>query len=257
MNKIDLLFSRKKANLLSIYFTAGFPQLNDTVPIIQSLFESGVDMIEVGIPFSDPMSDGEVIQRSSEKALKNGMNLNLLFHQLQEVENYRHIPILLMGYLNPILQFGIQDFLKAALRAGIDGVIIPDLPLEVYERELKSAFDEAGIKMIFLITPQTSTSRIRKIDQITQGFVYMVTSASTTGANRKFGEQHVEYFRSIRDMRLRNPVLAGFGINNRSAFDTACEYVQGAIVGSGFIDSISTSPLQPDNIVHYINSLRS
>lgn len=257
MNRIELLFKQKKSKVLSIYFTAGYPRLNDTDSILNTLMDCDVDMIEVGIPFSDPMADGETIQRSSVQALENGMNLDLLFRQLKGFQNVRNVPVLLMGYLNPILQFGVIRFLNAAVEAGVDGVIIPDLPLDVYVKEFKDAFEESGIRMIFLITPETSEARIRSIDEETGGFLYMVTTAGTTGAGSSFGDQHIRYFRALREMGLRNPLLAGFGIGDKAAFDTACAHVSGAIIGSAFIHAISTPALEKGSIIQFIQSIRS
>jgi tryptophan synthase alpha chain len=239
MNRLEQLFARKQQRILSIYFTAGYPQLNDTATIIDTLAISGVDMIEIGIPFSDPMADGTVIQASSEQALSNGMSLSLLFNQLNDIKHYPNVPLVMMGYLNPILQFGIDDFLNKARVSNIDGVIIPDLPPDVYEKEYKQAFKNAGIKMVFLITSQTSPERIKYVDEQTDGFIYMVTSAGTTGNKNNFNDTHTAYFQKIKNMSLRNPVIAGFGIKDSDGFKTTCNYVQGAIIGSAFINAIT------------------
>jgi tryptophan synthase alpha chain len=257
MNKIDLLFRRKKNNVLSVYFTAGYPGLHDTVPIIKTLASSGADMIEVGIPFSDPMADGPVIQRSNEKALGNGMSLQMLFRQLGELRPHSEVPLVLMGYLNPIMQFGIESFLDEAAAVGIDGVIIPDLPVEVYAKHYRRLFDAKGIRMIFLVTPHTSSGRIRIIDELTNGFVYMATSAGTTGSGKRFTQQHLQYFNTIKQLGLKNPVLAGFNIHSKEGFDTACHYVQGAIIGSAFINALAAQPEELHNSIHhFIQSIR-
>lgn len=253
MNRISNLFKEKK-NILSIYFTAGFPKLNDTAKIIQELKKNGVNMIEIGMPFSDPLADGPTIQRSSEIALKNGMNIKLLFNQLSAL-NFRNraseIPLLLMGYLNPILQFGMEAFCKAASEIGIDGIIIPDLPIQEYLDQYKIIFEKYNLKNIFLITPQTSEKRIRLIDEHSNGFIYMVSSSSTTGANLSFthspsertgeGSEQENYFKRIQSMKLNNPIVIGFGISDQKTFFKACEYANGAIIGSAFIKAIEKS----------------
>ncbi|RQO29815.1 tryptophan synthase subunit alpha [Taibaiella sp. KBW10] len=259
MNRIDCLFNTKKNRILSVYCTAGYPCLNSTVTVIKTLSEQGVDMIEIGIPFSDPVADGPVIQQSNTVALKNGMTLALLLEQLKEIRTVTSVPLILMGYLNPILQYGMEALLKQAKACGIDGLIIPDLPLREYEQAYQSLFAQYGIAMIFLITPQTAPERIREIDRLSTGFVYMVTAASTTGRQSSFTTQQTHYFEAIQKMDLRNPVLAGFGIHDHTGFHTVCQYVQGAIVGSGFIKAIATggdAALQ-DTIPHFIKSLYS
>jgi tryptophan synthase alpha chain len=242
MNRINKLFQEKKKDILSIYFTAGFPQLNDTVSIINELENVGVDMIEIGMPFSDPLADGPTIQRSSEIALKNGMSIKLLFEQLSQssIKNSQSA-LLLMGYLNPVLQYGIEKFCKDASALGIDGVIIPDLPMQEYLDEYKTIFEKYNLKNIFLITPQTSESRIRLIDEHSNGFIYMVSSASTTGGNSAIGEEQENYFKRIHSMKLKNPLMIGFGISNNQTFSKACEYANGAIIGSAFIKVINDS----------------
>lgn len=240
MNRIDELFQRKKNNILSVYFTAGFPNLSDTVPVIQSLEKNGVELIEIGIPFSDPMADGPVIQASGTQALKNGMSLRVLFEQLSRVRSSAQIPLVLMGYLNPILQFGFNTFCSEAQRCGIDGIIIPDLPFAEYMREYKAVAEKHGLRMIMLITPETSEERIRLIDKNTGGFIYMVSSASVTGAKNGFGEDNLQYFKRVNAMNLRNPRLIGFGISNKITFDAACEHASGAIIGSKFVSLLGS-----------------
>ncbi len=257
MNRIQGLFSRKKENILSIYFTAGFPNLNDTSLIIAELEKSGADMIEVGIPFSDPLADGPVIQHSSEVALKNGMSLKLLFDQLSKsaIKNSKSA-ILLMGYLNPVLQYGIENFCKKAKECGIDGVILPDLPLSEYVNEYKSVFEKYGILNIFLITPQTSESRIRMIDEYSNGFIYMVSSASTTGGNKDMDDKTEKYFQRILNMKLKNPLMIGFGISNKESFEKACGYANGAIIGSAFIKAIEKSKDLEKDIPGFVKGIK-
>ncbi|MGV8963943.1 MAG: tryptophan synthase subunit alpha [Candidatus Saccharimonadaceae bacterium] len=235
MNRIDKLFKQETNKVLSVYFTAGFPNLNDTVPVIQSLEKNGVKLIEIGIPFSDPMADGPVIQASGSKALENGMNLKTLFNQLSTIRESVKIPLVLMGYLNPIMQFGFEHFCVEAKRCGIDGVIIPDLPFEEYMKNYKSIAEQHGLHVIMLITPETSDERIRLIDDHTGGFIYMVSTASVTGAKSTFGDENLAYFRRVNAMKLKNPRLIGFGISNKSTFDAACDNASGAIIGSKFV----------------------
>lgn len=240
MNRIDHLFKNKNSGVLSVYFTAGYPQLNDTIPVLQSLQQNGVDLVEIGIPFSDPMADGPVIQASGSQALKNGMNLRELFRQLTDVRSTVSIPLVLMGYLNPIMQFGFEHFCAEAQRCGIDGVIIPDLPFADYLENYKPIAEKYGIHMIMLITPETSESRIRFIDEHTGGFIYMVSSASVTGAKSAFGEENLKYFNRVNGMHLKNPRLIGFGISNKFTFDAACENASGAIIGSKFVSLLGS-----------------
>ena len=235
MNKINTLFQKKKREILSVYFTAGFPAINDTEEIIFALQNAGIDLVEVGIPFSDPLADGPVIQESSTVALRNGMNLRLLFSQLDSIKDKVHIPLILMGYLNPIMQYGFENFCKDCKKTGISGMIIPDLPFNDYLNEYKPIADRYDLKIIMLITPETSDERIRLIDAHTDGFIYMVSSAATTGVQNQFDGKKLEYFRRIGQMNLRNPLLIGFGISNRDMLATVFEYAAGAIIGSRFI----------------------
>lgn len=237
MNRINLLFDRKKENILSVYFTAGFPKLEDTLPILQGLQLNGVDLVEIGVPFSDPMADGIVIQNSSQQALKNGMSIRKLFSQLSNVRDHIHIPLVMMGYLNPIMQFGFKEFCAECSRVGVDGMIIPDLPMADYLSEYKDIADEYGLEFIFLITPETSEDRIRLIDSHTNGFIYMVSSASVTGTQNSF-DTKVDYFNRINAMNLKNPRLIGFGISNKSTRDMVNRYSSGAIIGSAFIKAL-------------------
>lgn len=235
MNRITELFEKKKKNILSIYFTAGFPHLYDTVDVIKELQANGVDLIEVGIPFSDPMADGPTIQESGTIALKNGMTLNKLFEQLTNIRKDVQIPLIMMGYLNPIMQYGFENFCKKCKEVGLDGAIIPDLPFDDYMKEYKSIAEKYEIKIIMLITPETSDERIRLIDDNTDGFIYMVSSAATTGAQKSFDEQKQAYFKKINEMNLRNPRLIGFGISNKATLEAAQANSSGAIIGSKFI----------------------
>ena len=238
MNRIQTKLQDNK-KLLSIYFSAGYPALNDTVDIIKRLENSGVDMIEIGLPFSDPLADGPTIQESSTKALKNGMHTELLFDQLQDIRKSVSIPLILMGYFNPMLQYGVEAFCQKCEAVGIDGFIIPDLPAEVYHDQYKAIFERYGLINIFLITPQTSEARIRYIDSISDGFIYMVSSASTTGAQSGFGSTQQDYFERIVNMHLKNPQIVGFGISNHETFTQATTHAKGAIIGSAFIKHLT------------------
>lgn len=235
MNRINQLFSSNPRKLLSIYFCAGTPTLDGTTEVIRTLEKYGVSMIEIGIPFSDPMADGIVIQNAATQALRNGMSLRLLFNQLQDIRRDVQIPLILMGYLNPIMQFGFENFCQECAGCGIDGVIIPDLPFRDYQEQYRPIAERHDIKVIMLITPETSEERVREIDEHTDGFIYMVSSAATTGAQQDFDERKRSYFRKIEDMKLRNPRMIGFGISNKATFDAACEHASGAIVGSRFV----------------------
>jgi tryptophan synthase alpha chain len=235
MNRINQLFKTNPKNLLSVYFCAGHPELEKTAEIIHALEGNGIHMIEIGIPFSDPVADGVVIQNASTKALCNGMRLNLLFEQLQDIRQDVKIPLLLMGYLNPIMKFGFESFCRKCSECGIDGMIIPDLPFKEYREHYQSIAEQYGLHVIMLITPETSEERIREIDRNTSGFIYMVSSAATTGVQQDFGEQKQIYFKRIGNMPLQNPLMVGFGISNRTTFEAACQYAAGGIVGSLFI----------------------
>lgn len=240
MNRIDKLFQEKKNNILSVYFTAGYPELDDTVKVIQSLEENGVDMLEIGVPFSDPMADGPVIQSSGSQALRNGMSLKVLFNQLSDVRQTVSIPLVLMSYLNPIIQFGFENYCREAAKCGVDGLIIPDLPFDEYLELYKSAAEEHGLHVIMLITPETSEERIRLIDRNTSGFIYMVSSASVTGAKDRFSDDNLAYFSRVNEMKLNNPRLIGFGISNKETFESACRNASGAIIGSKLISLLGS-----------------
>ena len=259
MNRINKLLSDadtqgNKEKLLSIYFTAGFPELNDTRTVLRSLQGSGVDLVEIGLPFSDPLADGPTIQESGTSALKNGMTTQRLFDQLKDVRQEIHIPLLIMGYFNPIMQYGIEAFCRACSEVGIDGLIIPDLPVEVYNESYRETFEKHGLINVFLITPQTSEERIRFIDDISRGFIYMVSSASTTGAKSSFGSDHEQYFERISKMGLRSPLIVGFGISNRETFDQATRRASGAIIGSAFVKFLRESGVE--RIPEFIDGIR-
>ncbi len=240
MNKINQLFSENKnSKLLSLYFCAGAPTLDGTTDVILTMQRRGISMIEVGIPFSDPMADGPVIQDAATTALKNGMTLQRLFDQLKAIKDEVHIPLVLMGYLNPIMQYGIERFCQACVDSGVSGIIIPDLPFKDYLEEVKPVADRYDLRVVMLITPETSEERIRFIDEHTDGFIYMVSSAATTGAQQSFDEQKQAYFRRINQMNLRNPRMIGFGISNRQTLESAQQNAAGAIIGSKFVTLLS------------------
>jgi len=238
MNRINQKLKEDK-KLLSIYFSAGYPTLNDTVSIIQNLEQNGVDMIEIGLPFSDPLADGPTIQASSTQALKNGMTTDTLFSQLKDIRKTVSIPLIIMGYFNPMLQYGVEAFCKKCQDIGIDGLIIPDLPVDVYNEQYKTIFEKYGLINVFLITPQTSVERINFIDSISNGFIYMVSSASVTGSSSGFGTEQTEYFKRIADMKLKNQQIVGFGISDNTTFTQATTYAKGAIIGSAFIKHLT------------------
>lgn len=238
MNRIESKL-KEENKILSIYFTAGYPQISDTVSIIQTLEREGVDMIEIGLPFSDPLADGPTIQASSTKALENGMTTQLLFEQLQGIRNTVSIPLIIMGYFNPILQYGVDAFCKKCVEVGIDGLILPDLPLAEYQEHYQETFEKYDLLCTFLITPQTSDERVRQIDAASKGFIYMVSSASTTGAKAGLDHTQQQYFERIHDMSLKRPQIVGFGISNAETFKAATQYAKGAIIGSAFIKMLS------------------
>jgi len=254
VNRIDALFARKQEDVLSVYFTAGFPKLEDTVPVMQHL--QAADLIEVGIPFSDPIADGPTIQASNEVALGNGIDLATIMQQLQGVREHVEIPIILMGYINPIVQYGIERFCNECKAIGIDGLILPDLPMYEYLNEYKEIFEAAGLYNIYLITPQTSEARIRQIDDNTNGFIYMVSSASITGARREISDEQIAYFDRVKAMQLKNPQLIGFGISNRETYSQACDYANGAIIGSAFIKVLQNSTDLGKDITAYIHAVK-
>jgi tryptophan synthase alpha chain len=255
MNRLKTLFETKKTPILSIYYTAGYPELNNTVDIAEALEKAGVDFIEIGFPYSDPVADGPVIQHSSEESLKNGMSLKLLFNQLKDLRKRVSIPILLMGYVNPLLQYGVENFCQDAAEVGIDGIIVPDLPMYEYEELYKDCFVKHGLSNIFLVTPQTSEERIRKIDELTNGFIYMVSSAATTGKNLALSDTTEIYFGRIKAMELKNPLIIGFGISDKPSFAKAAKYANGAIVGSAFVKFLE-EPGAINRIGEFIGRIR-
>ncbi|MDA7855565.1 tryptophan synthase subunit alpha [Cyclobacteriaceae bacterium] len=239
MNRIDEVFSKKKKGFLNIYFTAGYPKINDTLRIARTLEAAGVDIIEIGIPYSDPIADGPTIQDSSQKALDAGMSLKLLMRQLQDLRKHIKIPVILMGYINPVLQYGFTKFCQDCKEVGIDGVILPDLPMQEYAEMYQVTFEEYGIYNIFLMTPQTSEKRVLQINEASKGFIYMVSSASITGAKQEVSQAQIDYFERIQKMNLSVQRLIGFGISNKETFDNACQYASGAIIGSAFINQLN------------------
>ena len=253
MNRIDQVFQNNK-DILSIYFTAGFPDKNDTIEIVKELDKSKVDMIEIGLPFSDPLADGPTIQKSSEKAIKNGMTTDLLFTQLKELRRITEIPVILMGYFNPILQYGFEKFCKKCNEVGIDGLIIPDLPANIFEAYYYDITENFDLNVMFLITPQTSVNRINTIDKLSNGFIYMVSSYSVTGARDSFDDYQIDYFNRIKKMKLSNPLLIGFGIGNKSTYDSVCKFSHGAIIGSAFIKYIEKNGIR--KTLNFINEIR-
>lgn len=257
MNRLNQLFSTKKENLLSIYYTAGFPELNSTIAIAEALEKAGADFLEIGFPYSDPVADGPTIQHSSQTALDNGMNLNLLFQQLKSLRKRVSIPVLLMGYVNPMIQYGIEKFCKEAVEVGVDGVIIPDLPMYEYENLYKQYFLGNNLSNIFLVTPITSEARIRKIDDLSQSFIYLLSSSSITGKNLDVSDTVELYFERIKQMELRNPTVIGFGISGQAAFAKACAYANGAIVGSAFVKMLAAEKDYLEKIPAFIQQFKN
>lgn len=255
-NRINKLFQDKKEQILSVYFTAGYPNFDDTVPVVQELVKNGVDLIEIGMPFSDPVADGHVIQQSSLKALRNGMSVKKLFEQLQDIRQKVDVPLILMGYINPVLQFGFENFCNECKKIGIDGLIIPDLPLEIYIDDYKEIIEKNNLHNILLITPQTSDERLVVIDNNSTGFIYMVSSNSTTGSKSSISEFQNNYFERIKSKKLKNPCLIGFGISNAETFTHACKYASGAIIGTAFVKSFERDGSLSFKVKNFINSLK-
>ncbi|MBC7451049.1 MAG: tryptophan synthase subunit alpha [Cytophagales bacterium] len=255
-NRLIELFQKKTENLLNIYFTAGYPELNDTVTILKALEKAGVDMVEIGMPYSDPVADGPIIQKSSGDAIVNGMTIKNLLHQLKDIRKEVTVPILLMGYLNPVMQYGIEKFVKEISEIGIDGLIIPDLPLNEYTEHYKHLFESHNISNVFLITPNTEDERLHLIDDLTQGFVYMVSTNSTTGNEQKQPENHEVYFNRIKNMNLKSPRMIGFNIKDKKTFHEACLYANGAIIGSAFVRMLSNSHLLEQDVIQFVKNIR-
>jgi tryptophan synthase alpha chain len=255
MNRLNQLFNTKKDNLLSIYFTAGYPELNTTIDIAEALEKAGVDFLEVGFPYSDPVADGPAIQHSSQTALENGMTLNVLFEQLKDLRKRVSIPIMLMGYVNPIVQYGVERFCKKAAEVGVDGIIVPDLPIYEYETLYSNFFKDNNLSNIFMVTPQTSKERIRKIDELSNSFIYLLSSSTITGVNLKLSNSIEDYYKRIKAMHLKNPTIFGFGITNNESFKKACEYANGAIVGTAFVKFLGTEGYM-EKIDGFVKSIR-
>jgi tryptophan synthase alpha chain len=240
MNRLKRVFAKKRSHILNVFFTAGYPELTSTVDIAVTLAENGVDMIEIGMPYSDPLADGATIQQSSSTALKNGMNIDILFEQVMQIRKATGIPIILMGYLNQLLKYGVQNFLRSCSESGVDGLIIPDLPMAIYKNEYASSFRKFDISISFLVTPRTSEGRIRMADELSSGFIYVVADNSVTGASTSAtSADQLDYFKKIKNLQLTSPTLVGFGITNNRQFKIACQYASGAIIGSEFIRRIS------------------
>ncbi|GAA4313947.1 tryptophan synthase subunit alpha [Mucilaginibacter gynuensis] len=255
MNRLQNLFASKTNNLLSIYYTAGYPELNTTVDIAEALEKAGVDFLEIGFPYSDPVADGPTIQHSSEQALENGMTLNILFEQLKELRKRVSIPVILMGYVNPIIQYGVERFCKQAAEVGVDGVIVPDLPMYEYEKLYSSYFTDNNLSNVFLVTPQTAEARIRKIDDLSNSFIYLLSSSSITGSSLQVSTAIEDYYKRVEAMQLKNPAIIGFGISGNAAFVKACEHANGAIVGSAFVKHLGTENYL-ETIPAFVKSIR-
>jgi len=257
MSRIDQMFANKKQNVLNVYFTAGFPSLNSTVAIMKSLQDAGADMIELGMPYSDPLADGPVIQSSGTIALANGMTIHKLFEQLKNFRDEIRLPVLLMGYMNPVIQYGFENFCRDAAAIGVDGLILPDLPMFEYEKEYGTLINQYNLDFVFLVTPETKEERVIKLDQLSSGFLYAVSSSSTTGKDAALSDQE-KYFKRLQSMKLKNPVLIGFGIRDKVSFSKACSYANGAIIGTAFIKVLenSTEGEIPSRTKTFINSLK-
>lgn len=253
MNSIQKIFQEKDRNLLSIYFTCGYPELNDTNTVIKALEKNNVDFIEVGLPYSDPLADGPTIQDSSQQALKNGINLDIVFKQLMDIKATNKTPLVLMGYLNQMLKYGEDNFCQKVVACGIDTLIIPDLPMVEFENHYRALFDKYGLTNVFLITPHTSEDRIRKIDAYTNAFIYVVASASITGAKGEISPKQIAYFNRIKALNLQSKLIIGFGISDKTTFTTACSYANGAIIGSAFIKNLKTNGINA--IGNFISSV--
>lgn len=255
-NRITALFEKKNTDILSVFYTAGFPALQDTMAIAEHLQDAGVDMMEIGIPFSDPVADGPVIQASNTVALKNGMTVPLLLEQLKEIRKKVSMPIVLMGYLNPVYQYGVERFIRDAKAAGADGLILPDMPLQEFEKDYAVLMQQENLCMSFLMAPTTSSERIEKIDSLSTGFVYAVSASSTTGNKQGFSAEQESYFQRIKTLPLRNPRLIGFGITDSDTFSTACRYASGAIIGSAFIKMLQTSTIMQQDIYQFVKTIK-
>ncbi|MBN2486922.1 MAG: tryptophan synthase subunit alpha [Bacteroidales bacterium] len=256
MNRLNNLFLTKNKKVLSVYFSAGHPNLKDTATIICSLAKAGADIVEIGMPFSDPVADGPVIQQSSLRALKNGMSVKVLFEQLEDIRQQTQIPIVLMGYLNPVLQYGIDKFCERCKHVGVDGLILPDLPPEIFNQQYRTTFDKYNLCNILLVPPQTSSERILQLDKWSSGFLYIVAASSTTGAKQSFQPYQVEYFKRLENLKLSNPKLIGFGISSRESFDDACNYANGAIIGSAFVKALEANGEITNIVENFIREIK-
>ncbi|HEX5149806.1 MAG TPA: tryptophan synthase subunit alpha [Parafilimonas sp.] len=254
MNRLEELFQRKKNNVLNVYCTAGFPQLNSTLEVMKALQDNGADIIELGMPYSDPLADGPVIQSSGTKALQNGMNIEKLFAQLQDCRKEIYVPIILMGYMNPVLQYGFERFCRHAAAIPIDGLILPDLPEHEFETEYGAIIRRYGLDFIFLVTPETSEERIKKLDELSTGFLYAVSSSSTTGNKKDFSEVE-KYLQRLKNMNLKNPVLVGFGVKDKQSFESACKYTSGAIIGTAYIKAVEHADNIEQNTREFLQSV--
>lgn len=256
MKRLNNLFNTTPNNLLNIYFTAGYPNLHDTETIILQLEKVGADLIEIGVPFSDPLADGPTIQDSGTAALKNGMTLPILFDQIEKARKNTEIPLILMGYFNQVMQYGEDAFIQKCVEVGVDGVILPDLPLFEYEKFYREKFEKAGLAISFLITPQTSPERIKKVDELTTGFVYVVADSSITGSSKGLSDAQLAYFQRIKDANLQNPTMIGFGISNNETFSSACQFANGAIIGSAFIRALTEGEELEKTIADFVGMVR-
>jgi tryptophan synthase alpha chain len=254
MNRIDNLFQKKKNNVLNVYCTAGYPQLNSTLQVMKALEQNGANLIELGMPYSDPLADGPVIQASSTAALHNGMTISILFEQLKDFRNDISVSVILMGYLNPLLQYGFEKFCAKAAEVGVDGLIIPDIPMYEYEKEYSAIIKKNGLDFIFLVTPETSEERIKKLDSLSSGFLYAVSSSSLTGSDKDFSAVET-YLQKLQNMNLKNPVLVGFGIKDKATFSTACKYANGAIIGSAYIKALDEAGSIEENTKRFLEGI--
>lgn len=255
MNRLENTFN-KGENILNVYLTAGYPKFDDTVEVVKELAANGVDMVEIGMPFSDPLADGPTIQHSSEVAIKNGITLNTIFNQLTEIRKDVNIPIIIMGYFNQLLQFGVEDFIKKASEVGVDGMIIPDLPIDYYQEHYKGLFEKYNLKMSFLITPQTDEERVKEIANESTAFLYVVSSYAITGGKSEIEEYQTNYFKKIKDLDIKTPKLIGFGISNAETFNKACQYADGAIIGSAFIKELGQGNDIKTTVKQFITSIK-
>ncbi len=254
MSRLQALFANKKERVLNVYFTAGYPQLDSTTTIIQALQNNGADIIELGMPYSDPLADGPVIQESGNIALQNGMTIAVLFEQLKKIKGQVNIPIILMGYMNPVMQYGFEKFCADASAVGVDGLILPDLPEYEFEMEYGAIIKKYGLDFVFLVTPETSTERIQQLDNLSTGFLYAVSSSATTGKDKDFNSVE-KYLEQLQSMQLKNPVLVGFGIKDRNTFESACKYANGAIIGTAFIKALEGSTNINETVKEFINTV--